>query len=257
MAPLAGITGITPGKAPPQTGRDPEEWGTPPDKRHSTPGDAKGLPVKGGQYAQDPGLPPESLRLTGPAGRVRDKTPNVHAAPYPRGIETDPVLAQEASAILHGDDLGGMAFLFDGAVPYGVEVDSGFTDSPNASIQATPPAQLRDGSRDEAQGEGRTNSGTFNVGHQARRIYKDPVPMDRSTLLGGERPFFGRYRNAQARFDGPGSPYGLQGDTSTGMSLAPQDVGFATPYVQPADPAIATGGYGTEGASIGADWVGG
>ena len=264
MAPLAGLTGLYGPQGGPygQTGRNPSEWGTPPDPRHATPGDASGeLPYKGTGYGQDAQVLGEApAGYGGPRGSVQDATPSVHSAPYPRGVEQDPVVAAETSAILHGLDLGGPGKVQDAGVPYPVTVDAAYTDSPNQSVLARVPGQIAGGPHgtDVDQGDGVGNSGPFGFGHQFRRWFGDPVPRNWSTLYAGERPFMGRHVPWQNRLDGEDSPYAQAGDISVGMNLGPTPVGLSTPYEQPPNPGVApVTGYAGEAPVTDYGWVAG
>lgn len=242
--PLAGMTGLHgPVDNQPHgtTERDPTNWGTVVDSRHALPGDSSHMPPR---YVATPyasGVPAgENPPLSSMPGELRDQTPRTHAAPWPRGIETDQVVAGQASQILHGVDFGGSSFLSDGPVPYPVEVSSVYSLSPNASELATDvPGQLRGLSKDMDQGYGKGNSGTFGFGHQQRREFHTDFPFDYTNLFAGDRPFYGKAPVWQNRLDGDDSPYGASGDNSVGMNLAPQAVGYATPYEQPSNPTVA------------------
>jgi hypothetical protein len=269
VAGLSGLTGLkaTTGLYGPvddqihgSTVRDPANWGGPVDPRHHIPGDSSREP----DYAGTPYPPPAPQiiavqpGLSRTPGHLRDQTPRSHAAPYPRGIQTDPVLAADASAILHGADLGGTTYLNDAAIPYPVQVENRYDLSPNQSGLAAAPDQLRGLSTDTDQGFGHDNAGTFGYGHQQQRIYHDPIPFDTTTLYAGDRPFYGKHPVWQNRLDGDGSPYAQAGDISTGMNLGPTPVGYPTAYQQPPDPTVAPyTGYASEAPSAGADWIAG
>jgi hypothetical protein len=243
-APLAGMTGLNgPVDNDPHgtTKRDPSNWGGPVDPRHAIPGDSSHEPrYAGTPYAPDSLVLGTTPPLASMPGHVRDQTPRSHAAPWPRGIETDDVVAGEQSQILHGVDLGGSTYLNDGPVPYPVEVESVYNLSPNASdLSNQVPGQLRGLSTDVDQGYGQDNSGTFGYGHQQRREFHTDMPFDYTALYAGDRPFYGKHPVWTNRLDGDDSPYGLAGDNSVGMNLAPGPVGYSTPYEQPSNPTVA------------------
>jgi hypothetical protein len=262
-APLAGMTGLY---GPPelphgQTGRDPTNWGTPPDRRHAIPGDSSGeRPYGGTSYGQAPELPAAAPSgAAAPTGEQGDRTPTVHSAPYPRGIAHDPLIVAEQMRELHGLDLGGPSVLEDAGTPYPVHLESGRYASPNQSVLAAAPNQLRNGNDDVDQGDGSEQGWGFAHGYQFRRWFQDPVPLDRTNLNGGERPFRGRHLVWQSRFDGPDSPYGAAGDTSVDMMQGPTPVGYATPYQQAPNPTMAAAqtAPAVEGAAIDDGWVAG
>lgn len=266
--PLGGLTGLY-GPQDPQahgsTGRDPTNWGLPADPKHGIPGDANlgEYDYHGTAYGPtDPEIiaPDPVGEVAG--GEVFNHTPPVHSAPYPAGVEQDPCVWSEASADLHGYDLGGTRLVENAAVPDLQHIESGIYPSPQQSVLAPgTPGQIRGGraGRDVDQGDGQPNSGTFQVGHEFYLRTTNPVPRNWSTLNGGERPFYGAHPSAwQARFDGDDSAYGAQGDTSVGMNLSPTPVGYPTPYESPAEPTIAPQmGYGLESPIDDYGWVAG
>lgn len=260
--PLAGMTGLNgPVDNTPHgnTERDPSNWGTPTDPRHAIPGDSSHMP----RYAGTPYPPDIPQGQTPPLeterGQLRDQTPRSHAAPWPRGIETDDVVAAEQNQILHGTDFGGTRFLSDGPIPYPVAVSSVYNLSPNQSkLAGDVPGQLRGLSTDTDQGFGKDNSGTFGYGHQQRREFHTDIPFDYTTLYAGDRPFYGKHQVWQNRLDGDDSPYGAAGDISVGMSLAPGPSGYATAYEQPANPTVApVTGYTAAAPVADYGWVAG
>lgn len=254
---LSGLAGFGTQTPYGEEGRDPKEWGTNPDTRHGVPGDASAAShelYQGTRYGpvvdQD-----EDTDSTPPAGYVLDSTPDTHAAPYPRGIQHDLVVAAEQMRELHGVDLGGPSRVHNVALPYPVDVEGGYTDSPNFSALAGGvPGQLRTG-HDIDQGRGWDPGYGFAFGKLLRRVFHDPVPLDRTGTVRGERVFWGKHPVGDARFDGEDSPYGESGDTSRGMSLGPGPTGYATPYEQPANPTMsATTDYPGE-AGFAGSWV--
>jgi hypothetical protein len=260
---LTGMTGLTGMYGPEvpygQEGRDPREFGTGPDPSHHTPGDssAQGHDYEGTRYPVVVDHDDE-VESTPPPGEVADRTPDSHAAPYPVGLTHDPLIAAEQMRVLHGLDLGAADPIARGVgLQYPVVLDTAFENSPNTTVLATGvPAQLRTG-HDIDQGRGWDPGFGFAFGHLLRRVFKDAVPIDRTGTVHGERPFWGAHPVAQARFDGPDSPYGESGDTSQGMKLAPTRVGYATPYLQPPNPTMSpTTQYDDEAAFAGG-WMAG
>lgn len=243
------------------TVRDPSNWGGPVDARHAIPGDSSHqVPsYTATPYAPDPNVLGDNPPVSVVRGQLRDTTPRTHAAPYPAGVEQDPVVAAQASQILHGADLGGTRWLNDGPVQDQGNVNSVLNLSPEVSgLAAGIPDQLRSGSIDVDQGFGQNNSGTFGYGHQQRREFHSDIPFDRTTLNAGDRPFFGKHPVWQNRLDGENSPFAHAGDTSTGMNMGPTPVGYPTAYEQPSNPTVApVTGYDTSAPVTDFGWVAG
>lgn len=255
---LAGLTGLYGPVEQPHgtTGRPVTDWGVPVDKRHATPGDSSGeRPYGGTSYGQDE-IPVGEVHSTPPPGEDLDRTPTSHAAPYPRGATQDPLVAAEQMRTLHGLDKGAPAVQSHTGTPYPVHVDAGVYDSPNVSMLAPIPGQLR-GGKGVDQGYGTENSHGFQFGHQQRREFHDNIPLDRTGVIAEERPFWGKHASAwQARFDGEDSPFAAYGDTSTGMAMSDTPTGTPTPYEQPPDPAVqASVGYAAEAPIEDYGWV--
>lgn len=259
--PLTGLTGLY-GPADPEvygtTEREPSNWGGPPSSSHKVPGDSSGeRRTKGSLYPQDTALLGQTPPVAAPSGHVRDETPQVHSAPT-MAPEQDPVVAAEASVVLHGLDFGGSKVTKHAPVHYPVTVQTGITLSPEQSLLVPVPDQLRSGSTDLDQGFGQPNSGTFAHGHQFRRVFKDPIPQDTSLLLPEDRPFYGKHPVRQNLLNGDDSPYAQAGDFTVGMNFGPTPTTDPTPYEQPPNPDVAaSAGFPGEAPVIDYGWVAG
>jgi hypothetical protein len=185
--------------------------------------------------------------------QMTDRTPTAHDSPYPRGIlqqswDTPDALADAGQQIrsLHAADKGGPR-AYTGSDPAGREVPSHYTTArygaPNDTLLASVPGQLAGTGgtgKDTSQGFGQLNptNDEFRRGHSIRRVQHDPVPFDYTNTHGsGIRPFMGRIPIAQARFDGPDSPYAQQGGIDGAQVMMRS--GGATPptaYTAPPDP---------------------
>ena len=258
MAKLQGLSGLYGPPPVGEEGRDPKEFGTTADPRHHIPGDAS---AQGHDYAGTAYGPvinnAAEVSSTPVQGLVIEQTPDSHAAPYPRGLTHDPLVAAQQMRTLHGLDLGGPRSII-GTVPtpYEEAVDQSLDLSPNASGLVAVPRQLRAGT-DVDQGDGTTQGYGFAFGHLFRRFKLAGVPRNWAGTVHGERPFLGPHSVAQARFDGPDSPYGVAGDTSQGMGNAPTPVGNPTPYTAAPNPTVQPNtGYALESGFTGG-WVAG
>lgn len=238
---LGGLTGLYGPEAPMgEQGRDPREFGGPPDKRHAIPAQSSAPAREYHGTAYPPQIDHDEVVESTPApGRPYNDTPPSHAAPYPAGLTHDPLVAAEQLRTLHGLDMGGSAQTYAVGTPYEANVDAGRYDSPNSSALAAIPAQLKAGSHDPAQGYGVDPGYGFQFGRLFRRSYTDNTPIDRTGTVHGERPFWGAHPVVQQSFDGEDSPYGDLGDTHTGMMLGPTPAGAPTPYAQPPNPGMA------------------
>lgn len=258
MARLQGLQGLYGPPPVGEEGRDPKEFGTVADPRHKVPGDAS---AQGHDYLGT-GYGPvinndAKISSTPLQGLVVENTPDSHAAPYPRGLTHDPLIAAEQMRELHGLDLGGPRSII-GTIPtpYEQAVDQSLDLSPNVSGLVAIPRQLRAGT-DVDQGDGTTPGYGFGFGHYFRRLLDSGVPRNWAGTVRGERPFLGPHSVAQARFDGPDSPYGTFGDTSQGMGNAPTPTGDPTPYSPAPNPTVTPNtGYPTESGFTGG-WVAG
>jgi hypothetical protein len=277
MAALPGLTSLyglpTPGDdAHGMTGRPASNWGGPPDRRHSIPGDSskqadydQPIPVYG--TAIEGGSHDELIAAPLP-GMSSDQTPDVHSAPYPRGIGAgydpkDPYALQNAATqmrMLHGRDLGGVKETYEVATPYEQHLVANgglFTASPNKDeLDHAVPTQLRSGSDDVDQGYGSSNQYGFQYGRLIKRWFGDNIPLDRTATSGGERPFYGHHPVWQNRLDRD-SQFGAYGDISVGMNMADTPTGTPTPYEQPPNPTYrATTDYPMDSEFAGG-WVAG
>lgn len=259
MAKLQGLTDLYGRPTTPpvlgETGRDPENWGTPPDRRHAIPGDSSHqLPydarVYGAAIEAD-----DQVESTPLPGLTYDQTPNVHSAPYPAWTQ-DPLIAAEQLRDLHGRDLGAVELTVGVGTPYPETVDSGRYDSPNQNELAKVPGQLKAGSDDTEQGYGSENGFGFQFGRQFRRWFKDPIPLDRTGTVHGERPFYGRHPVETHTYD-VDSEFGAAGDTRTGMNLGPTPTGYPTPYEQPPNPTYRGTVQPPEESGYSGGWVAG
>jgi hypothetical protein len=257
VAKLQGLSGLYGPPPVGEEGRDPKEFGTVADPRHKVPGDAsaQGHDYLGTSYG--PVINNEAVVSSTPLQGVGiDQTPDSHAAPYPRGLTHDPLVAAEQMQVLHGLDLGGPRAMRTVPTPYVEAVDQSLDLSPNVSALVAVPRQLRSGT-DVDQGDGTTPGYGFGFGHAFRRYLLAGVPRNWAGTVRGERPFLGKHDVAQARFDGPDSPYGNFGDTSRGMGNAPTPTGDPTAYVQAPNPAVQPNtGYALESGFTGG-WVAG
>lgn len=216
------------------------------------------LPYSGTSYGQEPaftGFTPD-YAMRGLGGL--DQTPSRHDNRYPRGIIQQSWDNPDAAARvggqlseLHGTDLGGPR-AFGGYNPAGREETTDYTtdryEAPNDTQQAVSvPGQIRGGAAalDTTQGYGKLNNASeFQHGHSIRRVQHDRMPLDLTNTrgTGTDRPFMGRIPIAQARFDGPDSPYFAQGAID-GAQVMMRSGGASdpTPYQPPPDPTIAAG----------------
>lgn len=233
MAALQGLTGLYGAVEEPhgETGRPASNWGTPADPAHAVPGDAHPKPTTGRVYGSEISTDHEVESVPLPGLLVND-TPDVHSSPYPTGLTHDPLVASDQMRRLHGQDLGGVEATYAVGTPYPTSLDQTYTESPNQTVLAKVPGQLKAGSDDTEQGYGTENGYGFAFGHQFRRLFRDPVPLDRTGTVHGERPFYGRHSVGQNLLD-VDSPYGAAGDISTGMNLGDTPTGYPTPYEQP------------------------
>ena len=194
-------------------------------------------------------------------GEPLDRTPDTHESPYPRGIiqpnlEEPGSYARAAYQIavqrdeLHGLDLGGR--IPNGQMaPGGRETPVNYTvdryPAPNQTFQAAIPGQIvstggyGQGRDTGPGGYGHLNdTDEFARGHSIRIIQHDRMPWDRSLDYAPPQPFWGRHEIAETRFDGPDSPYGIMGDTSTRQQIPWEGrIGDPTAYVQTPTPTVA------------------
>jgi hypothetical protein len=264
MAPLAGLTGFN-AQAPDATDEGVlEAHGGPVDPSHGTYGQdfvptwpaGYGSGYDGTQYGPDIALDPRDYQA-GASGHGADETPTAHASPYPRGIQQPDYvtpgsygLVAEQLALqrsqLHGASMGAVE-VHNRAVS-GRESPVNYTvdrySAPNQTGLASVPGQLRQGNngagRDTSQGYGALNSTQeFAEGHSIRIVQHDSAGFDNTLANSPPRPFNVRWPQRQASFDGPDSPYGIYGDTTTGQQIPWEGhIGDPTAYVQPPETAV-------------------
>jgi hypothetical protein len=195
-------------------------------------------------------------------GTVTDRTPDSHAAPYPRGIRqqswSNPdglAAAGDQLQVLHGTDMGGPRN-YTGDDPAGHEEEAHYTtdryEAPNENhLSPDVPGQLRgstgrsgggynSGTADTTQGYGVLNSiPEFQAGHSIRRVQHDTVHFDYTNTHGEQDvPFYGRHPVQQMPLNGPDSPYFEAGDISGANIPWEGRIGDPAPYTQPAEPSF-------------------
>lgn len=257
MAPLAGLTGLDQPSQVTDQGVL-EAHGGPVDTSHGEYGGydvmypaAYGSGYHGTTYAGE--IPQDSEPPGMSSGMLLDDTPSAHRAPWPRGIpqvDSTPGSYTELAevrfaqdAVLHGTGHGGPGFL-NRQAPAGRETPVDYTvdryDAPNETLLSQVPGQLRGfPGKDTSQGYGQLNpTDEFARGHSIRIVQHDRMPWDYSLRESPPQPFWGRKEQVQARFDGPGSPYGVYGDTSTGQQVMARTGGaqYPTSVTPPAEP---------------------
>jgi hypothetical protein len=238
-----------------------ESQGSIADPRHGQWGDESAPPEYGppfpsaGQYAYSPdwGMVGEAPVSLAPQGaRPSDLTPSSVSAPYPRLAMSDGSLRdpqaqwrqQEASHLLHGEDLGGSRDVTHGARPEaGGTWNVRYEVSAGGNLLQQVPPQLRGQGtgNDVSQGWGTAEGYGYAEGHLQRYDQVDPVPGNFQWLEPAERPFKIKAPGVQNTYDGPDSPYGVSGDTTQGMMQGAAQAsvqGFPTPYAPPADPTV-------------------
>jgi len=248
------------------------DQGLPADPRHGTDhggtyayidapyqgfGNAQTIEAFGYSGLEDPNAQWYSLG----AGTVDpDQSPamNGHAAPYPSmGPETsgnlqDPQAEwrhQAERSANHGVDLGSVAI--NTTMPgFGQEHgqwDFWYANNPGSTdLTSNVPDQLRGGpgGRDSTQGYGIDNRFGFGAPHIQHNMAVDGVPYNHQWLNAAERPLITPRRGVQATFNGPDSPYGINGDTHTNQQLGPNQAAVMTnptQYQQPAAPNVDAG----------------
>lgn len=267
MAPLAGLQSFSAQGADVTDEGVLEAHGGPVDPSHGSYGQefvpawpaGYGTGYAGTQYGPDVNQDHGNYDA-GASGYGDNLTPTSHTAPYPRGIRQPDYVSPDSYATvadalalqrseLHGQDLGAVE-IHNRAVsgresPVNYTVDR-YT-APNQNDLAAVPGQLRQGNngagRDTSQGYGQLNSTEeFQAGHSIRIVQHDSAIFDRTLENSPPRPFNIRYPQQQATFDGPDSPYGIYGDTTTGQQIPWEGhIGDPTVYVQPLEPAVSQG----------------
>lgn len=253
-----------------------ESQGTTADPSHGVWGDTSapawmtGPYPSHGQFAYEPDwvMVGEDPLIQPVGDRPHDLTPDSHAAPYPRmrypGGELrnaeEQWADQEASWILHAEDQGGNWYNESPggrAVP--VHWDQRLTVTEGSTILEPVPGQLRGGDigQDVAQGYGTSERFGYGGGHVQYRQQTDPVPYNYQWLQAGERPFIVPQPHVQPTYDGPDSPYGPHGDTTSGMHLGVQGAveGRATDTPSTPENPITQSDYSpAQAAMIGQEW---
>lgn len=195
-----------------------------------------------------------------------DRTPDVHGAPYPRGIIQEgiasgntpgglEVVGQQMKQ-LHSTDLGGVKLMVGHDPADRQSVTRYTTDrypAPNETVLGrNVPGQLRggpagtlggggqygSGQADTVQGYGQLNSNDeFQRGHSIRRIQHDRMPWDFTGTHGEQDvPFRGRHDVRQNEYDGPDSPYFEAGAISGQHRPWEGRIGYPHEYEQPPEP---------------------
>lgn len=193
-----------------------------------------------------------------------DLTPTSHRTPYPRGIrqqswDTPDGLADAGTQMrqLHGTDQGGPrkfnAFAPGGLQDGGNDVTVDRYGSPDDHVlSANIPGQIRGAGqggvgsmsgKDSVQGYGSLNNAAgdeFSHGHSMRYVGHSSLAFDRTgTGAPDARPFLGKLPNAQARFDGPDSPYyDAGGIDHVQVMMRSGGASFPSPYTPPPDPTV-------------------
>lgn len=195
-----------------------------------------------------------------------DRTPDVHSAPYPRGIIQEGLaslntpggleLVNEQIRQLHQRDLGGVKLMLQHDPAERQTVTRYTTNrypAPNETVQGrNVPGQLRagpagtfggggyygSGQSDTVQGYGKLNSlDEFQRGHSIRRIQHDRMPWDFTNTHGEQDvPFLGRHEIRQKVLHGPDSPYFEAGDISGQHIPWEGRIGFPHDWAQAPEP---------------------
>lgn len=246
-----------------------------PDERHSHPGDTSGQDwpagygtgFKGQRVYDVPvinGMPVDQYdpMVIGPL----DHTPSSHGGLYPRPMATAiSTLDPDALAVvgeqvrgLHGYEEGGSR-VFTNA-PGGHEEPTNTTvdryDAPNMNNLQKAVRQLRGliggvgapsggshlGQADVDQGYGELNTlEEFQGGHSIRVVQHDTLHFDHTGLRSPEEgTWLGKHPvGINQRFDGPDSPYSVEGDPVGGMRAGTASVlSYPTEYASPPPPTV-------------------
>lgn len=207
-------------------------------------------------------------------GEYDDKTPDIHSAPWPRGIAQPSydnpdgyAIAGEQLQLLHQQDMGGVEF-YQFTAPGGREEETHYTtdryDAPNENYLSPAPEQLRPGygygggaggvgnaggsNADPTQGYGVLNSmEEFHTGHSIRRVQHDHMPWDYTNTHGEQDvPWPGRHPVGQMPLDGPDSPYYEMGNISGAQIPWEGRIKDPTAYQQPAEVTVTVPDYGSD-----------
>ena len=248
-----------------------------PSDAHSLPGDTSGQTWPGGYglgysgqsvYTDSSGVltdyVPVPYTVHGPPGEV-DETPSSHAGLWPRPEATEIStltpdtlwVVGEQSRLLHGLDYGGPA-VFSSDSPGGHEEPVNLTtdryEAPNENHLLKAVGHLRSliggiggnaggghlGAADVDQGYGELNTlPEFQAGHSIRYVQHDTLHFDHTGLKTPEEGvWLGRHPSGtQQSFDGPDSPYSVQGQTTTGV-FRPEVRGFPTEFAATPAPTV-------------------
>lgn len=195
-------------------------------------------------------------------GQEIDRTPVTHAANWPRGIQQPSWSNPDAYADvgiqvqgLHGTEQGATMLNVVNAPP-GREHPWNYSadryESPDSTVQATSPEQLKSGpsmsnggygagGADVVQGFGVNNDlPEFAHGHSMRYVQHDSAVFDYTNTHGEQdQPLWGKHPIQQAQYDGPDSPYYQMGSIDGANTPWEGHIGDPAPYVQPPEPAYA------------------
>jgi hypothetical protein len=247
-----------------------------PDESHQHPGDTSGQTYPAGYglgYKGQPvydvpfssGTPVEGFE-PGITGGPLDYTPSSHGGLYPRPAATDiSTLNPDALAVvgeqirgLHCKEEGGSVVMYD--APGGHEEPTDTTTdrygAPNTNGLQKAVRQLRGilggiggpsggshlGQADVDQGYGELNSlEEFQGGHSIRIVQHDTMHFDFTGLRSPEEgTWLGKHPvGVNQRFDGPDSPYSVEGDPYGGMRAGAASVlSYPTEYASPPSPTV-------------------
>lgn len=195
-----------------------------------------------------------------------DQTPSTHGGLYPRpGATSISTLNPDALSIvgdqlrgLHGKEEGGSVVMYD--APGGHEEPTNTTtdryDAPNENMLRKATGHLRSwiggvggnaggahlGAADVDQGYGQLNdTPEFQAGHSIRVVQHDKLHFDQTGLRSSETgAWLGKHPvGTMARFDGPDSPYSVEGDPVGGMRAGMASVlDYPTEYAGPPAPTV-------------------
>lgn len=247
-----------------------------PDERHAHPGDTSGQDWPAGygtgyngQGVYDVptinGMPIDQYD-PGQTGGALDYTPSSHGGLYPRPMATDvSTISPDGLCVvgdqvrgLHGMEEGGSVVMYDS--PGGHEDPTDTTtdryDAPNVNGLQKLVGQVRSrlgglggnaggghlGSADVDQGYGQLNTlPEFQGGHSIRVVQHDSLHFDFTGLRAPESgTWLGKHPvGINQRFDGPDSPYSVEGDPRGGMRAGmASTLSYPTEYTSPPSPTV-------------------
>lgn len=211
-----------------------------------------------GEFSEVPGAD------YGDLGGALDYTPSSHGGLWPRPEATNistltpdtslPLVGIQAE-YLHGKEQGGSIAFSD--APGGHEEPTNTTtdryDAPDESFLRKATGQLRGliggigapsggshlGQADVDQGYGELNTlSEFQGGHSIRVVQHDTMHFDQTGLRNAEEGvWLGKHPvGTQMQFDGPDSPYGVQGNSQG--NFGPEVRGYPTEYASPPAPTV-------------------